>query len=125
MDLELKGKTALVTGSTSGIGKAIAMSLAAEGATVLINGRREEKVNQTIKEIQERYPEAVLQSAVADLGTEQGCEEVIGKYPEVDILINNLGIFEPVEYFDIPDEDWFKLFEVNIMSGVRLTHAGT
>lgn len=121
MDLELKGKTALVTGSTSGIGKAIAMSLAAEGATVLINGRREEKVNQTIKEIQERYPEAVLQSAVADLGTEQGCEEVIGKSPEVDILINNLGIFEPVEYFDIPDEDWFKLFEVNIMSGVRLT----
>lgn len=121
MDLELKGKTALVTGSTSGIGKAIAMSLAAEGATVLINGRREEKVNQTIKEIQERYPEAVLQSAVADLGTEQGCEEVIGKYPEVDILINNLGIFETVEYFDIPDEDWFKLFEVNIMSGVRLT----
>src|SRR5690606_23525423 len=87
----------------------------------LINGRREEKVDQTIKEIQAKYPDAILQSVVADLGTEQGCQEVIEKYPEVDILINNLGIFEPVEYFDIPDADWFKLFETNIMSGVRLT----
>ena len=121
MQLYLKGKKVLVTGSTSGIGKAIAMSLVAEGATVLINGRREEKVNQTIKEIQVKYPDAILHSAVADLGTEQGCQKVIEKYSEVDILINNLGIFEPVEYFDIPDEDWFKLFETNIMSGVRLT----
>ncbi|GIN20570.1 SDR family NAD(P)-dependent oxidoreductase [Siminovitchia fordii] len=121
MNLNLKGKTALVTGSTSGIGKAIAMSLVAEGATVLINGRREEKVDQTIKENQAKYPDAILQSVVADLGTEQGCQKVIEKYSEVDILINNLGIFEPVEYFDIPDEDWFKLFETNIMSGVRLT----
>ncbi|PGU10018.1 3-oxoacyl-ACP reductase [Bacillus cereus] len=121
MHLHLKGKTALVTGSTAGIGKAIATSLVAEGATVIINGRREEIVNQTIKEIREQYPDAELQPAVADLGTEQGCQKVIEKYSEVDILINNLGIFEPVEYFDIPDKDWFKLFEVNIMSGVRLT----
>lgn len=121
MHLNLKGKTALVTGSTAGIGKAIAMSLAAEGANVLINGRREEKVNQTIQEIEAQYPEANLQSVVADLGTEQGCQKVIEEYSEVDILINNLGIFEPVEYFDIPDEDWFKLFETNIMSGVRLS----
>ena len=121
MQLYLKGKKALVTGSTSGIGKAIAMSLVTEGATVIINGRREEKVYQTIKEIQVKYPDAVLHSVVADLGTEQGCQKVIEKYSEVDILINNLGIFEPVEYFDIPDEDWFKLFETNIMSGVRLT----
>ncbi|AJS60200.1 SDR family NAD(P)-dependent oxidoreductase [Paenibacillus sp. IHBB 10380] len=121
MQLHLKGKTALVTGSTSGIGKAIAISLVAEGATVLINGRYEEKVNQIIKEIQKQYPDAILQSAVADLGTEQGCQELIKKYAEVDILINNLGIFEPAEYFDIPDEEWFKFFEVNIMSGVRLT----
>lgn len=121
MQLNMKEKTALVTGSTSGIGKAIAMSLAAEGATVLINGRREEKVAETIKEIQAKYPEALLKSAVADLGTEQGCQQVIENFPNVDILVNNLGIFEPVEYFDIPDEDWFKLFETNIMSGVRLT----
>lgn len=82
MDLYLKGKTALVTGFTSGIGKAIAMSLVAEGARVLINGRREEKVNQTIKDIQTKYPEATLQPVVADLGTEQGCQKVMEKYPE-------------------------------------------
>lgn len=121
MKLYLKGKTALVTGSTAGIGKAIAISLVAEGATVLINGRNEGKVSQTIHEIQEQYPDAILQSAVADLGTEQGCQELIKKYPEVDILINNLGIFEPNEFFDIADEEWFKFFEVNIMSGVRLS----
>lgn len=121
MQLNLQGKTALVTGSTAGIGKAIAMSLVDEGATVLINGRRVEKVNQMIQEIQAKYPDAILQSVVADLGTEQGCQKVIEKYSEVDILINNLGIFEPVEYFEISDEDWFKLFEINIMSGVRLT----
>lgn len=121
MQLSLQGKKALVTGATSGIGKAIAMSLVAEGATVIINGRREEKVHQTIKEIQGKSPDAILHSVVADLGTVQGCQKVMEKYPEVNILINNLGIFEPVEYFDIPDEDWFKLFETNIMSGVRLT----
>lgn len=121
MQLNLKGKTALVTGSTSGIGKAIALSLVMEGAAVLINGRHEEKVHQTIKEIQAKHPDASLQPVVADLGTEQGCQKVIEKYPKIDILINNLGIFEPVEYFDITDEEWFKLFETNIMSGVRLT----
>ncbi|KEF38490.1 short-chain alcohol dehydrogenase [Schinkia azotoformans MEV2011] len=77
MQLYLKGKKALVTGSTSGIGKAIAMSLVAEGATVLINGRREEKVNQTIKEIHAKYPDAILHSVVADLGTEQGCKRLL------------------------------------------------
>ncbi|GIP41306.1 oxidoreductase [Paenibacillus sp. J31TS4] len=121
MHLNLEGKTALVTGSTAGIGKAIAMSLVAEGAAVLINGRREDKVKQTIEEIQAKYPDANLHPVVADLGTEQGCQKVIETYAEVDILINNLGIFEPVDYFDISDEDWFKLFETNIMSGVRLT----
>ncbi|WP_042478927.1 SDR family NAD(P)-dependent oxidoreductase [Bacillus ndiopicus] len=121
MFLNLQGKTALVTGSTAGIGKAIAKSLVGEGVTVIINGRHEEKVNQTIQEIQEQYPEANLQSSVSDLGTEQGCQKVTEEYPEIDILINNLGIFEPKEYFDISDEEWLKMFEVNIMSGVRLT----
>jgi 3-oxoacyl-[acyl-carrier protein] reductase len=121
MELNLKGKTALVTGSTSGIGKAIAVSLVAEGAEVLINGRNEEKVSQVIQEIQAQFPGANLQPAVADLGTEQGCQQLMEQYPEVGILINNLGIFEPAEYFDIPDEEWFKFFEVNIMSGVRLS----
>ncbi|MFC9775064.1 SDR family NAD(P)-dependent oxidoreductase [Paenibacillus chitinolyticus] len=121
MQLHLQGKTALVTGSTAGIGKAIATSLAAEGATVLINGRSEEKVTNTIHEIQDGHAGAKLESVVADLGTEQGCQQVIEKFADVDILINNLGIFEAAEYFDIPDEDWFRFFEVNIMSGVRLS----
>lgn len=105
------GKTALVTGSTAGIGKAIAASLAAEGAAVLVNGRSVEKVNQAIAEIQARYPAAVLRPAAADLGTEDGCNKVMDDYPELDILINNLGIFEPAEYFDIPDEQWFKFLK--------------
>ncbi|MDN4073098.1 SDR family NAD(P)-dependent oxidoreductase [Fictibacillus terranigra] len=121
MHLDLMGKIALVTGSTSGIGKAIAMSLAEEGAHVIINGRREEKVQETIAEIKELHPDAVLYSAAADLGKEEGCEKMMKEFNDIDILINNLGIFEPKEYFNIQDEDWFKFFEVNIMSGVRLT----
>lgn len=120
MFLNIKGQTALVTGSTAGIGKAIAKSLVAEGVTVIINGRHEDKVHQTMQEIQQQYPEAVLQSLVSDLGTAQGCQKAIEEFPVVDILINNLGIFEPKEYFNISDEEWFKMFEVNIMSGVRL-----
>lgn len=121
MDLQLKGKTALVTGSTSGIGKAIAASLIAEGAAVIINGRREEKVNETIRELEKQTPDARLYPAAFDLGTAEGCGEIFQQYPDVDILVNNLGIFEPAEYFDIPDEEWLRFFEVNIMSGVRLT----
>ena len=94
MFLNLKGQTALVTGSTAGIGKAIAKSLVAEGVTVIINGRHEDKVHQTMQEIQQQYPEAVLQSLVSDLGTYQGCEKAIEEFPVIDILINNLGIFE-------------------------------
>ncbi|MBY8911397.1 SDR family oxidoreductase [Bacillus sp. YC2] len=121
MDLQMKGKTALVTGSTSGIGKAIAASLIAEGADVIINGRREEKVKETIRELQHQTPGARLYPAAFDLGTAEGCSRIFQQYPEIDILVNNLGIFEPAEYFDIPDEEWLRFFEVNIMSGVRLT----
>lgn len=125
MDLQLKGKTALVTGSTSGIGKAIAASLIAEGAAVIINGRREEKVNETIRELEKQTPDARLYPAAFDLGTAEGCGAIFQQYPDVDILVNNLGIFEPAEYFDIPDEEWLRFFEVNIMSGVRLTRRYT
>ncbi len=110
-----------MTGSTSGIGKAIAIELIKEGASVIINGRSEDKVQQTIEKIKMDYPDAKLFSGVADLGTESGCEKMFSQFPGIDVLVNNLGIFEPKEYFDISDEDWFKLFEVNIMSGVRLT----
>jgi 3-oxoacyl-[acyl-carrier protein] reductase len=120
MDLQLKGKIALVTGSTAGIGKAIAASLAAEGATVLINGRSADKVEQAIAAIRAQQPEAVLKPAAADLGTEEGCRKVMEEHPDLDILINNLGIFEPAEFFGISDEEWFRFFEVNVMSGVRL-----
>lgn len=123
MDLGLKGKKALITGSTSGIGKAIALSLAAEGAEVIINGRSQEKIDQTIREIKEHYFNAVLHSAEADLGTAEGCEKILQTYPEVDILVNNLGIFEPAEYFNISDDEWFNIFEVNVMSGIRLTRS--
>ncbi|MFB5660284.1 SDR family NAD(P)-dependent oxidoreductase [Alteribacillus sp. HJP-4] len=121
MQLYLTGKKALVTGSTAGIGKAIAKSLAAEGVEVIINGRREEGIRQTINEIRDMVPNAVLHMAEADLGTEAGCQKMMDEYSDVDILINNLGIFEPGDYFEIPDDDWYNMFEVNIMSSVRLT----
>ncbi|MBB3132281.1 3-oxoacyl-[acyl-carrier protein] reductase [Paenibacillus rhizosphaerae] len=121
MELYLQGKKALVTGSTSGIGKAIAIALATEGAHVLINGRNEDSIIQTIKDIRDRHPSATLETAVADLGSEQGYERIISEHPEIDILINNVGIFEKVNFFETLDSDWYKFFDVNIMSGVRLS----
>jgi 3-oxoacyl-[acyl-carrier protein] reductase len=121
MDLGLTGKSALVTGSTLGIGKVIATCLAREGANVLIHGRDEQKVRSTIADIQRLHPHARLQPAVADLKNEVGCEALLRQHPALDILINNLGIFDPAEPFDIPDKAWFELFEVNVMTGVRLS----
>ncbi|MBA4543276.1 MULTISPECIES: SDR family NAD(P)-dependent oxidoreductase [Thermoactinomyces] len=121
MDLFLKGKRVLVTGSTSGIGKAIAKLLASEGCTVLINGRTEEKVQQTMQEIRASHPQASLEPAVADLSSATGSDKITGKYPEIDILINNMGIFEPADFFETADEQWQKMFETNIMSGIRLS----
>ncbi|GAB6931180.1 SDR family oxidoreductase [Paenibacillus sp. JCM 10914] len=120
MDLGLQGLTALVTGSTSGIGKAIAMSLAGEGASVIVNGRHEDKIKKTIKEIHDRHPDANVRYVTADLATEAGCHQVREANPVIDILVNNLGIFEPADFFDISDQDWFAFFETNVMSGVRL-----
>ena len=116
MDLKLAGKTALVTGSTAGIGFAIAAGLAQEGASVIINGRTESRVEEAVKKLKGKVFGLAL-----DLGTADGIRKAIEKYPEVDILINNLGIFEPKPFEDIPDEDWFRFFEVNVMSGVRLS----
>jgi len=123
MDLELDGKRALVTGSTAGIGYAIAEALAREGGDVIVNGRTEERVEQAIKSIVTSHPQAKVQGLAADLGNADGVRAAVQRCPEVDILVNNLGIFEPKPFEQIPDEDWFRIFEVNVMSGVRLSRS--
>lgn len=121
MDLQLTDKLALVTASSGGIGRQIARTLAAEGARVIINGRSESSVNEAISLISKDLPNAKLEPLVADNGTLEGTETTIRKIPEIDILVNNLGIYEPVGFFDETDESWLRLFEVNILSGVRLS----
>src|SRR5712672_2462963 len=120
MIITLKGKTAVVTGSTAGIGHAIAQGLAEAGASVIVNGRTEQRVQQAIAQIQTAIPKADVAGLAADLGTNEGAQELIARVPQADILINNLGIFEPKPFFDIPDEDWERFFRVNVLSGVRL-----
>ena len=121
MDLDLTGKVALVTGSTRGIGLATAVGLARMGAGVIVNGRSEAAVGEATAKIKAAVPTAKLESAPIDLSTAEGCAALTQRFPAVDILVNNLGIYEPKPFFDIPDQDWTKMFEVNVMSGVRLT----
>ena len=121
MQLNLNGKVALVTASSGGIGLAIARSLAAEGAKVAVNGRTKQNVDRALAGVRAALPEADLIPLVADNGTAAGCETTIAELPSVDILVNNLGIYEPKGFFDIEDSDWTRMFEVNVMSGVRLT----
>jgi len=121
MNLGLKGKTAVVSGSTAGIGFAIAAALAAEGAHAVINGRTEARVNSATEQIAKRVPGAQLRGVAADLGTLAGVEAFLNRVPETDILVNNLGIFEPKPFLEIPDSDWLRFFEVNVLSGVRLS----
>ena len=121
MNLQLENQLALVTASTGGIGLAIATSLAAEGARVIVNGRTDSAVHAAITKIRESVPGAQLEPLAADNGTAAGCSQTVKAFPEVDILINNLGIYEAVGFFEESDEDWLRLFEVNIMSGVRLS----
>ena len=121
MDLQLAGKLALVTGSTAGIGLAIATALAAEGARVIVNGRSEARVAEAIATITAAHPAATLEPFAADLGTAQGAELAIERFPDVAILVNNLGIFEPRPFEEIVDAEWQKMIEVNFMSGVRLS----
>jgi 3-oxoacyl-[acyl-carrier protein] reductase len=121
MDLNLKNRTALVTASTGGIGLEIATGLAQEGATVILNGRSSASLEKATGEIMGSIPSASLKRCAGDAGTKAGCETIIKQFPEVDILVNNLGIYEAVGFFDESDESWFRLFEINIMSGVRLS----
>lgn len=121
MNLNLENQLALVTASTGGIGQAIATSLAAEGARVIVNGRSEAAVQKAIAAIKSELPDAKLEPLAADNGTAEGCAKTLAAFPDVDILVNNLGIYEAVGFFDETDEAWQRLFEVNIMSGVRLS----
>ncbi|MDB4904134.1 MAG: fabG 3 [Mucilaginibacter sp.] len=121
MDLKIKNKLALVTGSTAGIGFAIAKSLANEGAAVIVNGRTAERVNQAVEKIKNETGNTNIKGIAADFADKRQIEQLISQLPEVDILINNVGIFEPKPFKDITDEDWIKFFEVNVLSGIRLS----
>jgi NAD(P)-dependent dehydrogenase (short-subunit alcohol dehydrogenase family) len=123
MDLDLKGKIALVTGSTAGIGFAIAKRFAVEGAEVILNGRTDERVRESIAKIDNEISGAKLRGVAVDLGTAQGCDKIVREAQRVDILVNNVGIFEPMPFEKITDQDWEKFFAVNVMSGVRLSRA--
>jgi NAD(P)-dependent dehydrogenase (short-subunit alcohol dehydrogenase family) len=121
MDLGLKGKTAVVSGSTAGIGFAIAAALAAEGAKVVLNGRTEARVTAALEKIHKHVKNADLRGIAADLGTLQGVQAFLKQTPEADVVVNNLGIFETKPFLEIPDSDWLRLFEVNVLSGIRLS----
>jgi NAD(P)-dependent dehydrogenase (short-subunit alcohol dehydrogenase family) len=121
MNLGLQGKLAVVSGSTAGIGFAIAAMLAQEGARVVINGRTEARVTTAVEKIRQRMKGAELIGVAADLGTAAGVSAFVKQVPEADILVNNLGIFEVKPFLEIPDADWLRFFEINVLSGVRLT----
>jgi NAD(P)-dependent dehydrogenase (short-subunit alcohol dehydrogenase family) len=123
MDLKLTDKRALVTGSTKGIGLAIAKGLAAEGARVIVNGRSEASVAQALEQLRRAHPGAKVEGFAGDLATAAAAAEVLRRWPELDILVNNLGIFEPRPFEEIADEEWRRFFDVNVLSGVRLSRA--
>ena len=123
MDLELQGKLALVTGSTAGIGYAIAEGLAREGASVVISGRSPSRLNDALARIQKKYPKSQVEGFCGDLSTAEACNSLTAKHPAIDILVNNLGIFNPQPFAEITDDEWRRFFEVNVLSGVRLSRS--
>jgi len=123
MNLELIGKTSLVSGSTKGIGFAIASQLAAEGARVIVNGRSKKAVNSALQQVRKAVPAAKVEGFAGDMATTAGTQDLLKLFPAVDILVNNVGIYEPKPFDTISDEDWRHIFEVNVLSGVRLSRA--
>jgi NAD(P)-dependent dehydrogenase (short-subunit alcohol dehydrogenase family) len=120
MDIDLSGRRALVSGSTKGIGRAIAAGLAGAGAAVVVNGREDGRVTRTADELRKEIPGADVSGVAADLATAEGATRLFEHLPEVDILVNNLGIFGPQPVLEIDDDEWRRYFEVNVLSGVRL-----
>src|SRR5450631_3323474 len=119
MKIDLSGKAALITGSTAGIGRAIAEGLARTGAEIVVNGRTQQKTDAAAAEIESKIPGAKVRAVAADVSSAAGCDALMRAVPDIDILINNAGIFEPKPFVDIPDADWTRFFETNVMSGVR------
>jgi NAD(P)-dependent dehydrogenase (short-subunit alcohol dehydrogenase family) len=123
MKIDLSGKTALVTGSTAGIGYGIAKGLATAGAIVTINGRSQDKVDAAVRKLTAEVSGSKPRGIAADVATAEGCKSLIAAQPDVDILVNNTGIYGATDFFDIPDKDWMRIYETNVMSGVRLSRA--
>jgi NAD(P)-dependent dehydrogenase (short-subunit alcohol dehydrogenase family) len=123
MKIDLSGKTAIVTGSTAGIGYAIARGLAEAGAAVVINGRKAAALDKAVATLASAVRGANIRGVVADVGSAAGCAALLKAEPSADILVNNAGIYGPQDFFDTPDEEWQRFFDVNVMSGVRLSRA--
>src|SRR4030088_1079807 len=123
MNIDLSRKTAIVTGSTAGIGFAIARALAECGATIVLNGRTKAALEKAVARVKSAVSSADVRGVAADLGSAAGCDALVRAEPDCDILVNNVGICGPQDFFDIPDSEWTRFFELNVMSGVRLSRA--
>ncbi|PJJ85039.1 SDR family NAD(P)-dependent oxidoreductase [Mucilaginibacter auburnensis] len=123
MDLQLKNKKALVTGSTAGIGYSIALQLAKEGAEVFVNGRTDQRVDKAVAQIKTESGNDKVSGVVADFTSQESINKLISELPQIDILVNNVAIFEPKAFADITDADWLRFYEINVLSGIRMARA--